>query len=102
MHEYKKNIKELFEEMLVEKTSEKIDEIFYKLEMNLKEEGLPNLPMKTMGGKVVWDDIITENGWRVQRNSFTRHYRILNPLDIRKGWGTEEAMISVLEKLLRK
>ncbi len=100
MNEEKKTIKEMFEKILVEKAGEKISEIFDKLEENLKKEGLPNIPTKTMGGKMFWDNIVEKDGWKLQRNSFTRHYRILNPENIRKAWGTEEAMKNIIEKLI--
>lgn len=61
---------------------------------------MPNVPFPTLGGNVMWDDIHECNGWRIQRNSFTGHYRILNPSNIRKAWGTEEAMENLLNKFV--
>lgn len=61
---------------------------------------MPNIPFPTLGGKMMWDDIHECSGWRIQRNSFTGHYRILNPDNIRKAWGTEEAMENLLNKFL--
>ncbi len=29
---------------------------------------LPNINFPTMGGKVFWNDLAEENGWRVQKN----------------------------------
>jgi hypothetical protein len=49
----------------------------------------PNMPWKTMGGKVFWNTLSERYGWRLQQNVFTEHYRILDPEDIRQAWGTD-------------
>ena len=43
---------------------------------------MPNIPMQTMGGHIFWDNIQECNGWKLQRNTFTGDYRILDPDDI--------------------
>ena len=65
-----------------------------------KEISLPNIPMKTMGGKVWWDDIVSYNGWRLQQNKFTRHARILDNNDTRIAWGTINGMQRALDRLV--
>lgn len=57
---------------------------------------LLNLPMKTMGGKVFWNIVREKGGWKLQQNMFTGHYRILDPNNIRRGWETEYASISLM------
>ena len=52
----------------------------------------PNIPLKTMGGKVFWLTLKEFNGWKLQRNSFTQHYRILDSNNTRQAWGNEKAM----------
>jgi len=37
----------------------------------------PNLPTKTLGGSFFWDTIEKRNGWKLQKNIITEHYRIL-------------------------
>lgn len=37
----------------------------------------PSYP-KTMGGKVWWTDVKNRNGWRIQRNLISGHYRLLD------------------------
>jgi len=37
----------------------------------------------TMGGKVWWRDIKKENGYRIQQNVISNHYRLLDPQDRR-------------------
>lgn len=65
-----------------------------------KEISLPNIPMKTMGGKVWWDDIVSYNGWRLQQNKLTRHARILDNNDTRIAWGTINGMQRALDRLV--
>lgn len=38
----------------------------------------PSYP-KTMGGKVWWTDLECRDGWRIQRNLISGHYRLLAP-----------------------
>lgn len=65
-----------------------------------KEISLPNIPMKTMGGKVWWTDIVSYNGWRLQQNRFTHHARILDNRDTRIAWGTINGMQRALDRLV--
>ena len=37
----------------------------------------------TMGGKVWWKDLEVRNGYKIQQNILSRHYRILNPINQR-------------------
>ncbi len=62
---------------------------------------LPNIPMPTMGGHVFWKDIASENGWRLQKNMFTNHCRILDPDDVRRAWGSESDMKKLLGDLAK-
>lgn len=57
----------------------------------------PNIPTKTLGGNVVWSNIKTANGWKIQQNMFTQHYRILDPNNTRHGWSSE---LDEMEELL--
>ena len=60
---------------------------------------MPNIYFPTMGGKVFWDTLAESNGWRLQKNKFTDHCRILDPTDIRKAWGSEKVMMKALDNL---
>jgi len=60
--------------------------------------GKLNLEMPTLGGKQYWSDIFYYAGWRIQENSLTGHYRLLNPADARAAWGSFEACRTSLEK----
>ena len=46
--------------------------------------------MKTMGGRQFWGDVQFFQGWRIQQNVFTKHYRLLDAEDRRHAWGTLE------------
>ena len=61
---------------------------------------LPNIKMPTMGGNMWWNDIACSHGWRVQRNTWTGHCRILDDMDMRQAWGSEEAVMGFFEKVL--
>lgn len=47
-----------------------------------------NLPFKTFGGKQFWTDIRVQDGWRIQRNHYTEHCRILDDKNVRQSWGS--------------
>ncbi|WP_096154346.1 MULTISPECIES: helix-turn-helix transcriptional regulator [Bacillus] len=48
---------------------------------------------KTLGGKVWWKEIKTENGYRLQQNVVSQHFRIINEHDYRlfSSFDKEEA-----------
>lgn len=47
-----------------------------------------NLAVKTLGGRQFWGDIRFFRGWRIQRHVLSNHYRLLDPHDVRKAWGS--------------
>jgi len=62
---------------------------------------LPNVPFPTMGGKVFWNNIFEREGWKVQKNMFTRHCRVLDPKNIRRAWGySEGGLLRRLQELV--
>jgi pimeloyl-ACP methyl ester carboxylesterase len=61
---------------------------------------LPNIPMQTFGGLQWWTDYAYRNGYRIQRNALTNHWRLLDARDIRYAWGTREHCEAVLKKTL--
>ena len=46
-----------------------------------------NWKSRTLGGLQFWSDIRSVDGWRVQRNSQTGHFRLVNPRNVRHAWG---------------
>ena len=67
----------------------------------IKDLDMPNIATKTMGGKVWWRDLVSLNGWRIQQNLVTKHCRILDPDDVRRAWGGEDAMMNLFKKILK-
>lgn len=65
----------------------------------IKTGDFPNIPFPTLGGHVVWNNIVSSNGWKLQRNSITGHYRILDSKDIRRAWGTKETMLNIMNDI---
>ncbi|EST55367.1 hypothetical protein T458_06095 [Brevibacillus panacihumi W25] len=53
----------------------------------------PNLPTKTLGGSFFWDTLDRKNGWKLQKNLITEHYRILDPENVRQAWSPDESSI---------
>ena len=72
-----------------------------ELVMTLKQFGtLPNIPFPTLGGKVFWNTLAEKNGWKVQKNMFTGHCRLLDPKNVRMAWAcSEEGLLADLQKL---
>ena len=60
---------------------------------------MPNIPSKTMGGRVFWTDIVNVQGWRLQKNSIFGNCRILDPNNIRRAWGGETSMMRAFKAL---
>lgn len=54
---------------------------------------LPNIPCQTLGGKYLWETLSYSNGWKLQKNKLTHHYRILDPANIRQSWNVDEEQI---------
>jgi pimeloyl-ACP methyl ester carboxylesterase len=61
-----------------------------------------NLAIKTGGGTQLWTDYCYREGFRVQRNAMTGHWRLLDPNDVRKGWGSREQCMAMLDQLQPK
>ena len=55
----------------------------------------------TFGGSVFWEDVFFYQKWRIQRNCYTKKYRLLDSWDIRRASGTfedcQKAFINYIE-----
>ncbi len=60
---------------------------------------MPNVETKTLGGAVFWEDLANVDGWRVQRNSVFGNCRIIDPENVRRGWGGETAVLDAFARL---
>lgn len=58
-----------------------------------------NLEWKTLDKGVWWDVMDTCQGWKLEKNIITRHYRILDPEKRRVAWGGEGEMRASFRKL---
>lgn len=52
-----------------------------------------NVPLPTMGGQQLWTDHRWGDGWRVQHNAWTNHWRVLDSSDVRRAWGSRQACL---------
>ncbi|MEZ6136248.1 MAG: alpha/beta hydrolase [Pirellulaceae bacterium] len=60
--------------------------------------GLPNIKAPTLGGKQFWTDHRWRQGWRIQHNAITGHWRLLDPENKRMAWGSRAACEAVLDR----
>jgi len=54
-------------------------------------------PLAPSGMRVLWNTLCGYQGWKLQKNYYYDHCRILDENHIRRAWGTESEMISLLE-----
>jgi pimeloyl-ACP methyl ester carboxylesterase len=60
------------------------------------------LRTKTLGGVQLWGDELYFHEWRIQRNSFTGHCRLLDGNDDRFQWGTFDTCLAELDRIKRE
>lgn len=81
---------------LVAENREILGDLLENLELSM-----PNIRMKTMGGPVFWEDLVSAAGWRVQRNKVFGNCRILNADNERVAWGGESCMIRAFNQIVQ-
>lgn len=59
----------------------------------------PNIPMQTFGGLQLWTDYAYQNGYRIQCNALTKHWRLLDARDVRHAWGTRQQCETALKNI---
>lgn len=52
-----------------------------------RQQAPVNLPVKTLGGRFYWRDVVIQDGWRIQEHVWTGHCRLLDGRDVRRAWG---------------
>ncbi len=62
----------------------------------------PSLFAQTFGGKQLWDDHLVFYDWRIQRNTLTGNFRLLDGADRRRAWGSFEHCEKTLDSLREK
>ncbi|MFP6763457.1 MAG: alpha/beta fold hydrolase, partial [Planctomycetaceae bacterium] len=60
------------------------------------------LPMKTLGGRHYWGDVTYFQGWKIQQNVLTKHFRLLDDMDRRHAWGTRKQCQARLDEIQRE
>ena len=63
---------------------------------------LLRLSNKTMGGDQFWADEFIRGGWRIQRNIFSGHYRLLDPASYRRALGDYDACRASFNELIAR
>ncbi len=63
---------------------------------------LSEVTPKTMGGQYFWADELVYFGWRIQRNTFTGHCRLLDEDRRRHTFGSFETCLAKLEEIKRR
>jgi pimeloyl-ACP methyl ester carboxylesterase len=58
-----------------------------------------NVPMKTLGGRQLWGDVHFFQGWTIQQNILTGHFRLLDPRDVRHAWGSFDVCKEKLDQI---
>lgn len=64
-----------------------------------KTIGFPNIKTHTLGGHYCWSTCYCIDGWKIQKNAFTRHYRILDPQNIRHGWLNGDMFLGAMNQI---
>ena len=65
-----------------------------------RSDGNFNIPLPTLGGKQFWTDQRWHQGFRLQYNNTLKHFRILDPKNVRLAWGPKEAMVAQFETIV--
>lgn len=72
--------------------------VLAQAEAHAQESQNLNIPLPTMGGQQLWTDHRWAAGWRMQRNAWTDHWRVLDNSDVRRAWGSREACLAKLNE----
>jgi len=67
-----------------------------------KMENSSDYPTAPQGLRVYWNTLCRYNGWKLQRNYYFHHCRILDENNVRRTRGSEKEMISALEAIAGK
>lgn len=59
------------------------------------------LPLSTLGSEQFWSDELIFRGWRIQQNALTGNYRLLDPNDARRAWGSYDECRAAFERAKR-
>ena len=57
-----------------------------------------NLPLKTTNFSQIWTDYRWREGYRVQRNALTGHWRLIDADNYRRAWGNKQQCVDALDQ----
>lgn len=60
---------------------------------------LGGIGTQTLGGRFVWWDEVIYDNWRIQKNATFGHFRLIDPHDRRRTFGTFETCLEELQKV---
>jgi len=66
------------------------------------ETAPPNVVLQTLGGNQFWSDEFVHREWRIQRNVFTEHCRLIDDNNYRRGWGTYDDCVARFKELQKE
>ena len=66
---------------------------------SIKKQSEAAMIARTLGGRQFWGDVHYFRGWRIQQNVFTKHYRLINPENVRHASGSFEDCQNSLKKI---
>jgi pimeloyl-ACP methyl ester carboxylesterase len=67
-----------------------------------KKSAPPAITSQSLGGQYCWADELVYFGWRIQRNTFTGHCRLLDEDRRRHAFGSFETCLAKLEEIKRQ
>lgn len=76
--------------LIIGRTVSAEEQPVFAIPSSLRKSIEDELTMRTLGGRQFWGDVQFFHGWRIQRNVFTKHYRLIDGSDSRHAWGTLE------------
>jgi len=59
-----------------------------------------NIKMEVIDAGIFWENIEIVNGWKLQKNNISKHFRILDSNKIRVAYGNEEEIARYLNNIL--
>lgn len=59
-------------------------------------------PLAPQGLRVYWNTLYSYNGWKLQKNYYFHHFRILDENNVRRTRGSEKEMLTALEAIASK
>jgi pimeloyl-ACP methyl ester carboxylesterase len=60
---------------------------------------LENLRSRTLGGVMLWGDVLWFRQWHIQKHAVIGHFRLLDAADKRLTWGSYETCLTELERI---